>query len=187
MKRLLLILLIAAGLTITGCGSDNSEHTHGDDTHTHETEQRTHNEGTEADHQHEGGEDHDHSESGEEYSHSGEDAHSHEEEANAMLELDQTYEQVRKGVRLTLSYDSESESFGGTIENTTQDALPAVSVGVNLSNGSELGPTRPVDLAAGESQSVELNAAGESFDGWSAYSELGSSGHSHGEDADHEH
>ncbi|WP_176466182.1 hypothetical protein [Aliifodinibius salipaludis] len=188
MKRLLLILLIAAGLTITGCGSDDSEHPHGDETHTHETEQTAHDEGTEEVHQHEGEEGHDHSETEEEHSHSGEEAHSHDgETSEAMMGVDETYEQVRKGVRLTLSYDSKSESFSGTIENTTQDALPAVSVEVTLSNGSELGATSPVDLAAGESHSIELDAAGETFDSWSAQSEMGSSGHSHGEDADHEH
>lgn len=188
MKRLLLILSIAAGLTITGCGSDDSRHSHGEETHTHETEQHASGEGTEAAHQHEGEEGHDHSESGEEHSHSGEDVHSHEgETSNAMLGLDETYEQVRKGVRLILSYDSETSSFTGMVENTTQDVLPAVSVGVTLSNGSELGPTSPVDLAAGESHSVELDAAGETFDSWSAHSEMGSSGHTHGEDAGHHH
>ncbi len=184
MKRLLLILSIAAGLTITGCGSDDSGHSHGEDTHTHETEQ--HADGTETNHQHESEEEHEHSEAEEE--HSGENAHSHEgETSDAMLGLDETYEQVRKGVRLTLSYDSESESFNGTIENTTQDALPAVSVGVALSNGTDLGPTNPVDLAAGESHSVELDADGETFDRWNAHSEMGNSDHNHGEDGDHQH
>jgi len=37
MKRLIFILSIAAGLTITGCGSDDSGHSHGEDgDHTHE-------------------------------------------------------------------------------------------------------------------------------------------------------
>ncbi|MDZ7682659.1 MAG: hypothetical protein U5J63_13340 [Fodinibius sp.] len=188
MKRLLFILLVAAGLTIAGCGSDDSGHTHGDDTHTHETEQQAHDEGAEAAHQDEGEENHSHAETEEGHSHSGEEAHSHEgEEPDAMLGLDETYDDVRKGVRLTLSYDSETSSFSGTIENTTQDALPAVSVGVELSNGTELGPTSPVDLAAGDSHSVELDAAGETFDSWTAHSDMGSSGHSHGEDGGHEH
>lgn len=188
MKRLLLILSIVAGLTITGCGSDDSSHTHGDETHTHETEEHARDDGTEAAHQHEGEEGHDHSEAGEEHSHSEEGAHSHEgEEAGTQLGLDETYDQVRKGVRLNLSYDSESESFSGIIENTTEDALPQVSVRVELSNGTELGPTSPVDLESGESQSIELDAAGETFDNWTAYSELGSGRHSHGEDGDHQH
>lgn len=173
---------------IAGCGSDDSDHAHGEDTHTHETEQHAHNESAEAAHPHEGEEDHDNSESGEEHSHSGEDAHSQEGEAsNAMLGINETFEQVRKGVRLTLSYDNESESFKGAIENTTQEALPAVSVGVMLSNGSDLEPTSPVDLKAGKSHSVELDADGETFDSWNAHSEIGSSGHNHDEDGNHEH
>lgn len=104
-----------------------------------------------------------------------------------MLGPGETYEDVRKGIRLTLSYNSETSSFTGTVENTTQDALPPVSVGVELSNGTELGPTTPFDLAAGESQSIELDAAGETFDSWTAHSEMGSDGHSHGEGGDHEH
>lgn len=187
MKRILLILSIAAGLTITGCGSDDSGHTHGEDTHTHETEQHAHDD-TDADHQQAAEEDHEHAEGEENHSHSGEDAHTHEsEDSGMMLGLDETYDEVRKGVRLILSYNSETSSFAGTIENTTQDALPPVSVGVELSNGTELGPTTPVNIDPGESQSIELDAAEETFDSWSAHSEMGSDGHSHGEDGDHEH
>ncbi|WP_445664697.1 hypothetical protein [Fodinibius sp. AD559] len=188
MKRLLLILSIAAGLTITGCGSDDSEHSHGEGSdHSHETEQHA-QDGVNTDHQHEAEEEPEHSENEEDHSHSGEKAHTHEgEESDMMLRLDETYDEVRKGVRLTLSYSSESSSFSGTLENSTQDALPPVSVGVELSNGTELGPTTPVDLDPGESQSIELDAAGEAFDSWSAYSEMGKDGHSHGEDGDHEH
>ncbi len=188
MKRLLLILSITAGLIIIGCSSDDSGHNHGEGAdHTHETEQHTHDD-MDADHQHEAGEGHEHPEGEEGHSHSGEDAHTHEgEESAMMLGLDETYEEVRKGVRLTLSYNTETSSFTGTVENTTQDALPQVSAGVQLSNGRELGPTTPVDLAAGESQSIELDAAGETFDSWSAHSEMGSGGHSHGEDGDHQH
>lgn len=188
MKRLLLILSIAAGLTIAGCGLDDSGHSHSEGAdHSHETEQHTHDD-MDADHQHEAGEDHEHHEGEEGHSHSGEDAHTHEgEESGTQLRLDETYDEVRKGVRLTLSYNSESSSFTGTVENTTQDVLPQVSAGVQLSNGTVLGPTTPVDLAAGESQSIELDAAGETFDSWSGHSEMGSSGHSHGEDDDHQH
>lgn len=200
MKRLLLILLIATGLTITGCGADDSEHSHGEGAdHSHETEQQVSHNETDETHQHENEEEHGHphetadstdTESGskEEHSHSGEEAHTHEgEDSGMMLGIEETYDEVRKGVRLTLSYNSETSSFSGTVENTTQDVLPPVAVGVELSNGTELGPTAPVDLAAGESQTIELDAAGETFDSWSAHSEMGSNGHSHGENGDHEH
>src|SRR6056297_1331522 len=186
MKRLLLILSITAGLITMGCSSDDSGHTHGEDTHSHDTEQQAAGD-MNADHTHEAEEGHEHSEAEDEHSHSGEEAHTHDEETSGTMPArDGTYDGVRKGVRLTLSYNSEAASFTGTIENTTEDVLPQVSVGIELSNGTELGPTSPVDLAAGESRPVELDAAGETFDRWSAHSQIGSSGHSHGEDGDHE-
>lgn len=192
MKRLLFILLIAAGLTISGCGSDDAGHSHGEDTHTHNEQATQHSSDEGHEHPHDStattGPAHTHADSEGGHSHAGEDAHSHEgEDSGAMLELNETYDEVRKGVRLTLSYDSDTKSFSGTVENTTRETLPQVSVGVELSNGAELGPTTPVDLEAGESQPVELDAAGETFERWSAHSKMGSGGHSHGEDADHEH
>jgi hypothetical protein len=195
MKRLLLILSIATGLTIAGCSSDESGHSHGEDTHTHDTEQQAAGE-MDGTHQHENGEEHTHAEEEEGHSHSGEEVHNHEgeeshshegEEGNTQLGLDDTYSDLRKGVRLSLSYNSESSSFSGTVENTTEDALPQVRVSVQLSNGTVLGPTDPVDLGAGESQTINLDASGQTFDSWTALSEMGSGGHSHGEDADHEH
>lgn len=196
MKRLLFILSIAAGLTIIGCSSEESGHSHGEETHTHETEQQAAGEMDDT-HQHESdeaeGHDHDgsthtHAENEEENSHSGEETHSHEsEETGTQLGLDDTYSDLRKGVRLTLSYDSETSSITGTVENTTEEVLPQVRVSVQLSNGTELGPTSPIDLDTGESHPVELDAAGETFESWTAHSEMGSGGHSYGEDADHEH
>ncbi|GEM_PF-417843 len=201
MKRLLLITTIAAGLIIPGCGTDDSRHSHGEgDDHSHETEQRSHNE-VAAEDQHEAGEYHDnahensktpdtkHSHEGSEanHSHSGDHTHTQEKKhSDGMVEPDETYEEVRKGVRLTLSYNHESSTFGGKIENTTKEALPQISVGVQLSNGTKLGPTTPVTLDAGEVHSVELNADGESFESWSAHSTLRSDGHRHGEDGEHE-
>jgi hypothetical protein len=204
MKRLLLILSIAAGLTITGCGSDDSGHSHGEGAdHSHEqtaqqAEEQAHSHENEEEesHSHEGSETadatHTHAGNEEEHSHSGEteyeDTHSHENEESGMqLGLDETYDDVRKGVRLTLSYNSETSSFAGTAENSTQQALPQVRVEVHLSNGTELGPTTPVDLAAGESRSIELDAVRETFDSWSAHSEMGSGEHSYGAEGDHEH
>ena len=48
---------------------------------------------------------------------------------------------VRNGARLILSYDAASNSFKGTVENTTSNVLTRVRVEVHLSNGAELGPT----------------------------------------------
>lgn len=188
MKRILLILSIAAGLTIAGCGSENSGHSHDEEgAHSHEAEQQTHDE-MDADHQHEAEENHDHAEGEEAHSRSDDETNAkYGEESETMLGLEETYDEVRKGVRLILSYNSKSSSFSGTIENTTQDALPPVRVVVQLSNGTDLGPTNPVNLDPGEDQAIQLDAAGETFDRWSTHSEMGQGDHSHGADGDHEH
>ena len=95
------------------------------------------------------------------------------EEGGASLTLDQTFDMVRKGARLILSYDQTAQAFIGTVENTTNAMLQQVRVEVHLSNGVELGPTTPQDLAAGRMMDVRLDAAGESFTGWSPHAEVG--------------
>ena len=64
--------------------------------------------------------------------------------ANA-LALDETYDAVRSGARLILKYDAPSNSFKGTVENTTDSVLERVRIEVHLSNGAELGPTTPTE------------------------------------------
>ena len=66
--------------------------------------------------------------------------------ANA-LAPDETFDEVRSGARLILSYDAASNSFKGTVENTTEGVLDRVRIEVHLSNGVELGPTTPTDMA----------------------------------------
>ena len=56
---------------------------------------------------------------------------------------------VRGGARLILNYDSASNSFIGAVENTTNNVLSNVRIEVHISNGVELGPTTPVDMAPG--------------------------------------
>lgn len=208
MKRLYFILTIAAGLIITGCGSNESGHSHGEGsghTHAENTEQHASHEQTESAHEHEGNESDGHSHDSEEssaghthngheegHSHANEDqhsdAHSHEHEKSGNhLAPGESYDEVRKGIRLTMAYDAESKVFTGQVENSTQDALPPVSVSVQLSNGTTLGPTNPITLKPGGSQSISLEATGEKFDHWRPHSELGSGGHSHGGSDDHQH
>ena len=62
------------------------------------------------------------------------------EEANVELTLNDQYDKVRNGARLILNYDAHSNSFKGTVENTTNETLKRVRVEVHLSNGKELGP-----------------------------------------------
>ena len=95
--------------------------------------------------------------------------------ANA-LALDETYDAVRSGVRLILKYDAPSNSFKGTVENTTNGVLGRVRIEVHLSNGTELGPTTPTDMAPGEVATVNLPATQASFTGWTAHAEVGAGG-----------
>ena len=89
------------------------------------------------------------------------------------LALDETYDAVRSGARLILKYDAPSNSFEGTVENTTNGVLGRVRIEVHLSNGAELGPTTPTDMAPGEVATVNLPATQASFTGWTAHAETG--------------
>lgn len=107
------------------------------------------------------------------------------EESNVEFALDEQYDKVRNGARLILKYDSQSNAFKGTVENTTDETLKQVRVEVHLSNGKELGPTTPGDLAPGEKREILLTATSTNFDGWTAHPEVGEGEHSHGEDGEH--
>ena len=99
------------------------------------------------------------------------------------LALNETFDMVRGGARLILSYDAASNSFVGTVENTTNSILTRVRVEVHLSNGTELGPTTPTDMAPGQVAQVNLPSTQAPFTGWVAHAEVGEgeSGHSGGE------
>jgi predicted DNA-binding antitoxin AbrB/MazE fold protein len=91
--------------------------------------------------------------------------------------LDGTYDETWHGVRLVLKYHSEASAFVGTMVNVTEEALSEVRIEIHLSNGVELGPTKPVDLAPGEKIEIELAAEGQDFDWWKAHPETGESKH----------
>ena len=93
-------------------------------------------------------------------------------DANA-LAPDETFDAVRSGARLILKYDAPSNSFKGTVENTTNGVLGRVRIEVHLSNGAELGPTTPTDMAPGEVAMIHLPATPGSFTGWTAHAEVG--------------
>lgn len=95
-----------------------------------------------------------------------------EESAN-QLGKDETYDHTRGGARLILTYSAEDNAFTGTVRNTTGDVLTRVRVEVHLSNGIELGPTEPGDLAVDESREITLPASEEPFETWSAHPEVG--------------
>lgn len=109
------------------------------------------------------------------------------EESGTELTLEESYDNVRNGARLILAYDAKTNSFNGTVENTTAEELDRVRVEVHLSNGKELGPTTPVDLGPGDKRDIKLAATSKDFDGWSAHPEVGSSEHGHGSEGRGEH
>ena len=92
------------------------------------------------------------------------------------LALHETFDTVRSGARLVLNYDAPSNSFKGTVENTTNSILDRVRVEVHLSNGTELGPTTPTDMAPREVIEINLPATPASFTGWTAHAEVGGGG-----------
>ena len=109
---------------------------------------------------------------------------SDDEESTVQLSLSDTYDNVRNGAHLIMSYDATTNSFEGTVKNTTNAILSQVRVEVHLSNGVELGPTSPVDLAPGEQIPIVLIAEGPPFDRWTAHPEVGPMSSSGGEGAE---
>ena len=99
------------------------------------------------------------------------------EETGPRISKDGTYDEVRKGVRLILSFDSESSSFMGTVENVTEKIVSKVRIEVHLSNGLELGPTEPIDLVPGKKTDIKLSAERQTFTWWKAHAEAGASEH----------
>ena len=89
------------------------------------------------------------------------------------LALDETFDAVRSGARLILKYDAPSNSFKGTVENTTNGVLHRVRIEVHLSNGVELGPTTPTAMAPGEVVAINLPATQAAFTGWTTHVEVG--------------
>ena len=120
----------------------------------------------------------------------GGDQEGESEETGPRLAIGETFDAVRNGVRLVLAYDGATSSFIGTADNVTDQTISSVRVEVHLSNGTELGPTSPVDLAPGDQTGVKLSAAGQSFDWWKAHAETSEGGEEgegeHGEGDEHE-
>ena len=96
-----------------------------------------------------------------------------EEASGANLAPNETFDAVRGGARLVLNYDAAGNAFTGAVENTTSNTLTNVRIEVHLSNGTELGPTTPVDLAPGQVFEVNLPSTQASFTGWVAHAEVG--------------
>jgi hypothetical protein len=168
--RLLAVLCITFLLVFAyGCNKGAKD--------TETTEAGTNEHGEAGEHTHEGEtSEHTHEGETEPHTHEGETAEEGEE-SGPQIGLDGIHDEVRKGVRLIMSFDTQSSSFKGTVENTTNNTLTNVRVEVHLSNGTELGPTTPTDLNPGEKRDVELSAVGQSFNWWTVHAEVGASEH----------
>ena len=182
----LTIIVILSLLILTACGGNGTaELESGESSESREHEGRTKEredaqESGKAESRESGGE-HSGESSGESREHSEEGSESGEhggtsgegEESGTQYGLDDTYDNVRAGARLIVSYDAGSNTFRGTVENTTTGTLARVRVEVHLSNGIELGPTTPVDLAPGDKVEVSLEASTQPFETWNAHPEVG--------------
>ena len=108
-----------------------------------------------------------------------------DEESSVRYGLTDTYDNVRNGARLIISYDAATDAFTGNVTNTTGALLTQVRVEVHLYDGTvtvdELGPTPNVDLQSGESHAITLPVGGLSFTQWVAHPEVGPSTGSGGE------
>ena len=112
--------------------------------------------------------------SGGEHGSAGEGSEGGGEEVSAnQLAPNETFDMVRGGARLILGYDAASNSFKGTVENTTNGTLDRVRIEVHLSNGTELGPTTPVNMAPGQVLPITLPSTQAPFTGWVAHAEVG--------------
>jgi hypothetical protein len=122
----------------------------------------------------EGGEAREGREHGEEGEHArGEEGSGGEgEESGVYIASDETWDAVRRGARLVLSYDASADAFTGTVENTTDAPLCAVRVEVHLRSGAELGPTERVDVPAGGSVEIRLSDEGREVGSWTAHPEV---------------
>jgi hypothetical protein len=161
-QRTLAVIAVMLAVVISGCSSDEG---------TSEKQDSGRPEASRGEHDRDG---HEHDGEGSEHGAEG-------EESGTELGLGDTYDNVRNGARLIMAYDAQSNSFNGTVENTTDKTLQRVRVEVHLSNGKELGPTTPADLAAGQKRDVKLSATSKDFDGWSAHPEVGIGEHGGGE------
>lgn len=87
-------------------------------------------------------------------------SNSTDSEGGKKLGLTDTYDKVRNGERLIMTYNVSSFNFSGTVENVTSQTIPNVRIEVHLSNGTKLGPTPWVNLAPGQVEDVALSATG---------------------------
>ena len=105
------------------------------------------------------------------------------EEGAYVPKMTKQNELFANGARLVLAFDPATQVFAGSVTNTTARTLPQVRVEVHLDNGTELGPTKRIDVAPGQTVPVELGAFGNEFSAWVSHPEAGvEAGHGGGGD-----
>ena len=178
-KRFLVGVVLTAvvsGLVLAGCTFNNGSEGGRDSDRATASQEISERGGGESGGEHGGGR-----EGGGEHGSGGEGGEGGEEGSGAnQLAPDETFDMVRGGARLILGYDAESNSFKGTVENTTNRTLDRVRIEVHLSNGTELGPTTPIDMAPGEVRTITLPSTQASFTGWVAHAEVDGGEHGSG-------
>jgi len=123
-------------------------------------------------------------ESGHGHSHEEDTAHEHSEaththaedsmentannDAKSSFSKADTLMKTYKGIHLALYYDNESESFTGTIENTTEEQLCGITINASTGNDDKLGMTEPTNLESRQSSRVNIPARDTGFENWSA-------------------
>ena len=96
-----------------------------------------------------------------------------EDEGAYVPKMTKQNELFANGARLVLAFDPKTQVFAGSVTNTTARTLTQVRVEVHLDNGTELGPTKRIDVAPGQTVPVELGAFGNEFNAWVSHPEAG--------------
>jgi len=96
------------------------------------------------------------------------------EEGGAYLaKMTRQDEVFANGARLVLQFNPATQVFAGSVTNTTATTLSQVRVEIHLDNGTELGPTKRIDVRPGQTVPVELGTFGEEFSSWVSHPEAG--------------
>ena len=115
---------------------------------------------------------------------SGERGEGGEEGGAYLAKMTRQDERFANGARLILQFNPNTQVFVGSVTNTTTQTLSQVRVEIHLDNGTELGPTKRIDVAPGQTIPVELGTFGNDFTSWVSHPEAGiEAGHGGGEES----
>ena len=109
------------------------------------------------------------------------------EEGGTEFKKTDTYNVTKKGVQLVLKYNNATNSFIGFMQNKTSKSIERARVEIHLSNGTELGPTKPMTLQPNQKQEIVIKATEKGFTTWFTHAEAGSNEHAHTKEVGKEH